>query len=91
MDKEAIKKNEIFPFATMWMELEGIMLSKIVREKQKSYDFAHMRTLRDKTVERKGRETKIIIKTGRGTKQKRLINMENKLRVTGGNMGGRMG
>ena len=28
----AIKKNEILPFATMWMELEGIMLSKI-REK----------------------------------------------------------
>ena len=26
-----------------------------------------------------------------GTKQKRLINMENKLRVTGGVVGGRMG
>ena len=25
----AIKKNEILPFATMWMKLEGIMLSKI--------------------------------------------------------------
>ena len=25
----AIKKNEILPFATMWMELEGIMLSEI--------------------------------------------------------------
>ena len=45
-----------------------------------------MRTLRDKTDEYKGRETKI--KTGRGTKQKRLINTENKLRVTGGVMGG---
>ena len=31
---------------------------------------------------RKGNKTSI--KTGRGTKQKRLINMENKLRVTGG-------
>ena len=30
-------------------------------------------------------------KTGRGTKQKRLINMENKLRVTGGVVGGGMG
>ena len=29
----AIKKNEILPFATTWMELEGIMLSEI-REKQ---------------------------------------------------------
>ena len=51
--------NEILPFATMWMELEGIMLSEI-RERQKPYDFTHTRTLRDKTDEHKGRETKII-------------------------------
>ena len=63
---------------------------KLVRERQKSYDFTHMSTLRDKTGEHKGRETKKYIKTGRGTKQKRLINMENKLRVTGGVMGGGM-
>ena len=25
----ANKKNEILPFATMWMELEGIMVSEI--------------------------------------------------------------
>ena len=25
----AMKKNEILPFATAWMELEGIMLSEI--------------------------------------------------------------
>ena len=32
-----MKKNEILPFATMWMELEGIMLSKISQsEKDKS-------------------------------------------------------
>ena len=29
----AIKKNEILPFATTWMELEGVMLSEI-RERQ---------------------------------------------------------
>ena len=29
----AIKKNEILPFATMWMELEGIMLSEISQRK----------------------------------------------------------
>ena len=55
----AIKKNEILPLATMWMELEGIMLSEI-RERQKSYDFTYMKTLRDKTDEHKGRETKTI-------------------------------
>ena len=54
----AIKKNEILPFATTWMELEGIMLSRI-RERQ-IHDFTHMRTLRDKTDEHKGREIKII-------------------------------
>ena len=31
----AIKKNEILPFATMWMELEGIMLSEIRQRKKK--------------------------------------------------------
>ena len=31
----AIKKNEILPFAAMWMELEGIMLSEISRRKTK--------------------------------------------------------
>ena len=31
---------------------------KLVRERQISYDFTHMRTLRDKTDEHKGRETK---------------------------------
>ena len=39
-DYSAIKKNEILPFETTWMELEGIMLSKI-RERQIPYDFSH--------------------------------------------------
>ena len=55
----AIKKNDILPSATTCMELEGIMLSEIT-ERQISYDFTHMRTLRDKTDEHKGRETKRI-------------------------------
>ena len=29
----AIKNNEILPFATMWMELEGIMLNEISQRK----------------------------------------------------------
>ena len=31
----AIKKSEILPFATTWMELEGIMLSEISQRKTK--------------------------------------------------------
>ena len=31
----AIKKNEILPFVTTWMELEGIMLSEISQRKTK--------------------------------------------------------
>ena len=56
----AIKKNEISPFATTWMELEGIIPSKISQRKTNIYDFTHMRTLRHRTDEHKGRETKII-------------------------------
>ena len=29
----AIEKNEILPFATIWTELEGIMLSKVSQRK----------------------------------------------------------
>ena len=43
----AIKKNEILPFATTWMEVECVMLSKIVRERQIPYDFTHMWNLRN--------------------------------------------
>ena len=61
----AIKKNEILPFATMWMELEGIMLSEIEKNKL-SYNFTYMRTLRHRTDEHKGGEAKIIQKQGGG-------------------------
>ena len=30
----AIEKNEIFPFATKWLDLEGIMLSKIIKQRK---------------------------------------------------------
>ena len=33
----AIKKNEILPFPSMWMELEGIMLSKISQSEKDKY------------------------------------------------------
>ena len=60
------------------------MLSEI-SQRQKSYDFTHMRTLRHKTDEHKGMEAKKYIKTERKTNHKRLLNTENKLRVAGGN------
>ena len=41
-------------------ELEGISEISQSEKRQKSYDFTHMRTLRNKTDEHKGRETKII-------------------------------
>ena len=63
---------------------------KLVRERQISYDFTHMRTLRHRTDEHKG-GSKNNIKTGRGTEHKRLLNTENKQRVTGGIVGGTMG
>ena len=33
----AIKKNEILPFATMWMDLENIMISEISPIKKDKY------------------------------------------------------
>ena len=33
----AIKKNEILPIATMWMEPEGIMLSEISQSEKDKY------------------------------------------------------
>ena len=38
----AIEKNEILPFAPMWMELEGIMLSEISQSEKDKY---HMTSL----------------------------------------------
>ena len=38
----AMRKNEILPFATTWMELEGIMLSEI---SQSEKDRCHMFSL----------------------------------------------
>ena len=38
----AIEKNEILPFATTWMELEGIMLSEVSQSEKDKY---HMTSL----------------------------------------------
>ena len=33
----AIKKNEILPFATTWMDVEGIMLNEISQKEKDKY------------------------------------------------------
>ena len=42
MEYYSVKKNEILPFATTWMELEGIMLSEMSQPKK---DKNHMTSL----------------------------------------------
>ena len=32
-----VRKNEIWPFPTMWMQLEGIMLSEISQAEKNKY------------------------------------------------------
>ena len=55
----AIKKNEILPFATMWVELEYIMLSEISQSEKDRYHINHMWwNLRNKTDEHMGEEKK---------------------------------
>ena len=56
-------KNEILPFALMWMEIEGIILSKISQsEKNKYHLISLMWNLRNKTDEHKGKGRKNKIK-----------------------------
>ena len=46
----AMKKNEILPFAATWMDLEGIILSKISQtEKDKYSVITYMWNLKSKT------------------------------------------
>ena len=43
----AIKKNEIMPFAAIWMDLEMIILSKSEGERQITYDSNFMWNLKN--------------------------------------------
>ena len=47
----AIKKNEILPLATTWMELEGIMLSEVSQRKTNIIRLKFLRTVRNKCSE----------------------------------------
>ena len=51
----AMRKDEILPFATVWMELEGIMQSEINQPEEYIYVFTHMWNLRNLTEDH-GRE-----------------------------------
>ena len=48
-----IKKNEILPIVTTWIDLKGIMLSEINqdRERKMLYDFTYMWNLKNKINE----------------------------------------
>ena len=47
----AIKKNEILPFVTMWMDLEGITVSKVSQTERQIVWFPYMKNLKNKTNE----------------------------------------
>jgi len=77
----AIKKNEVLPFATTWVELESIMLSK-VRERHRMISLI-CGNKQDKQIRGGKRQ--------RDKLRKRLLAIENKLMVTGEVVGGGMG
>ena len=47
----AIKKNEILPFDTTWMDLKGIMLNEITQRKI-PYNFTYMWNLTSKQMKK---------------------------------------
>ena len=44
------KKEEVLPFAAMWMDLEIIILSEVSREKQVLYDIAYLWNLENELI-----------------------------------------
>ena len=51
----SIKKNEILPFATTWMDQEGIMLSEISQTKKDKYHMISLICGIEKTKQTKSR------------------------------------
>ena len=43
----AIKKNEIMPFAAIWMDLKIIILSEVVQTEKDKYQITYLWNLRD--------------------------------------------
>ena len=54
----AIKKKEILPFVTTWMDLEGIMLSEVKsdRERQIPHGLMYVWNLKDKRKQTKNQD-----------------------------------
>ena len=58
----AMRKDELLPFATTWMELEGIMLSELSQSEKDTYHvFTLMWILRNLTEDHGGREGEKIV------------------------------
>ena len=47
----AIKKDEVLPFATIWMDLKGIMLSEISQTKKDKFCVIYIQSLKNKANE----------------------------------------
>lgn len=50
---------EILPFATIWLELESIMLSKVTQSEKDKCDFTHMWNIRTITNEHEGEKKRV--------------------------------
>ena len=76
-----MRKNEIWPFVAMWMELESVMLSEISHTEKDRYTICFHSYVDPEKLNRRpwGRGRK---KRGREN-HKRLLKTENKLRVDG--------
>ena len=51
----AMKKNEILPFVTMWMELEGRYYAK-QKKRKITHDFTHVEFEKQQNIVREGKE-----------------------------------
>ena len=89
----AMRKNEIWPSAAMWMDLEGITLSERSQRKTDTicfHPYADLEKL-NRRPWRRGRGKKSYKQRGREANHKRFLNTDNKLRVDGGRGDGKVG
>lgn len=70
MEYYAAIKNIILPFTTTWMNLEGIMLSKISQTRANTYDYTYIWNLKHKQTKQNKKllvtETKGMVARGKG-------------------------